>query len=185
MESDRIKSKDKTQEKSFENKIKFKRMKTYNFATIIIASVCISSCVSLKPPVTSTNEAIDNYKYIYITPTSNLTSSSGSTYGGQYYSTSKTVNPSDIIAGLLLKEKFIRLPELQAELADETLIVNYGESGRRMVGLGGYTIEVTISFISAKTYQEICSCTAEGIGTTEADDIRNAITRCLNSLFAK
>jgi hypothetical protein len=55
--------------------------------------------------------------------------------------------------------------------------VNYGESGKRDRGLG-YTIEVTIQFISAKTHTQICSCTAEGQGETEADDIRQAITRC-------
>ena len=70
------------------------------------------------------------------------------------------------------------------ELAKETLIVNYGESGRRNRGLG-YTIEVTIQFISAYTHEMFCSCTAEGQGSTEADDIRQAIKRALDGLFAK
>ena len=160
-------------------------MKSISFLAIFIASIILSSCVSLKPPVTTKIETTDNYKYIFISPTNSLTSGSGATYAGQYYSSSKTVNPSDVIAGILSKEKFIRLPELKPELADETLIVNYGESGKRNVGLGGYTIEVTINFISAKTYKEVCSCTAEGFGSTEADDIRKAITRCLGSLFSK
>lgn len=51
--------------------------------------------------------------------------------------------------------------ELKTELIKETLIVNYVESGRRNRGLG-YTIEVTIQFISAKSNTPICSCTAEG-----------------------
>ena len=76
------------------------------------------------------------------------------------------------------------MPELKPELSDETLIVNYGESGKRNRGLG-YTIEVTIQFVSAKSYAQICSCTAEGQGSTEADDIRQAITRCLSSLLSK
>ena len=62
--------------------------------------------------------------------------------------------------------------------------MNYGESGKRNRGLG-YTIEVTIQFISAKTHAPICSCTAEGQGETEADDIREAITRCLSGLLSK
>lgn len=162
-------------------------MKTISFLAIFIASIILSGCASLKPPVTTKIETTDKYKYIFISPTNSLTSGSGATYAGQYYSSSKTVNPSDVIAGILSKEGFIRLPELKPELADETLIVNYGESGRRNIagGLGGYTIEVTINFISAKTYKEVCSCTAEGIGSTEADDIRKAITRCLGSLFSK
>ena len=120
--------------------------------------------------------------------TKELTSSSGGTYGGQYgiygSSTTKSVNPSDVISGVLIKEGFIILPELKSELSNETLIVNYGESGRRNRGLG-YTIEVTIQFISAKTKQMICSCTAEGQGETEADDIRQAIRRALDGLFPK
>jgi len=115
-----------------------------------------------------------------------LTSSTGGTYGGQYgiygSSTTKSVNPSDVIAGILIKEGYVILPKLKSELSNETLIVNYGESGRRNRGLG-YTIEVTIQFISAKTNEMICSCTAEGQGETEADDIRQAIKRALSSLF--
>ena len=129
---------------------------------------------------------IEMYKYAYISPTKELTSSTGGTYGGQYgiygSSTTKSVNPSDVIAGILIKQGYIILPELKSELANETLIINYGESGRRNRGLG-YTIEVTIQFSSAKTNEMICSCTAEGQGETEADDIRQAIRRALSSLF--
>ena len=64
------------------------------------------------------------------------------------------------------------------------MLFRSGESGRRNRGLG-YTIEVTIQFISAKTKQMICSCTAEGQGETEADDIRQAIRRALDGLFPK
>ena len=112
-----------------------------------------------------------------------MTSSSGATYGGQYYSSSKSVNPTDVITGILTKEGFIRLPELKDELKDETLIVNYGESGRRNRSLG-YTIEVTIQLVSAKSNELISSCSAEGQGETEADDIRQAITRCLSALLS-
>ena len=61
---------------------------------------------------------------------------------------------------ILLKEGFLQIPELKPELTDNTLIVNYGESGRRKRGLG-YTIEVTIQFLSAKTNTIVCSCTGE------------------------
>ena len=98
------------------------------------------------------------------------------------YGITKTSNPSDLIAGILIKQGFIRLPELNSRLLDETLIVNYGESGRRNVNLG-YSIEVTIQFLSAKTNMPVCVCTAEGQGSTEADDIRIAINRALKPLF--
>ncbi|ASB47740.1 hypothetical protein [Alkalitalea saponilacus] len=162
-------------------------MKNIRFLIISITSIWISSCASLKPPIIIKNESIEAFKFFYITPTVGLTSSSGATYGGQYYSSSKSVNPSDVITGILTKEGLIRLPELKRELNNQTLIVNYGESGKRNIagGLGGYTIEVTIQFISAESHTLICSCTAEGIGATEADDIRKAITRCLTGLLTK
>lgn len=148
----------------------------------------LGSCAPLRLPVIVKNAPIETFKYAYISPTKELTSSSGGTYSGQYgiygSSTTKSVNPSDVISGVLIKEGFIILPELKSELSNETLIVNYGESGRRNRGLG-YTIEVTIQFISAKTKQMICSCTAEGQGETEADDIRQAIRRALDGLFPK
>jgi hypothetical protein len=167
------------------SKAEFRKMKTIKFLTIFIISISLNSCVSLKPVTSIKNGTIENYKYIYISPTTSLTSSSGATIGGQYYSSSKSVNPSDVITGILSKEGFIRLPEFKSELMDETLVVNYGESGRRNTGLGGYTIEEIIQLISAKSSSLICSCTAEGQGETEADDIRQAITRCLSSLLSK
>ena len=145
----------------------------------------VNSCgTTLKVPTIVKNYNIKEYKYIFISPTGSLTSGSGATYGRQYYSATKTVNPSDVIAGILSKEGFIIVPELKPEIINETLIVNYGESGRRNVAFG-YTIEVTIQFISAKSHSLISSCTAEGIGATEADDIRQAITRCLTGLLQK
>ena len=163
-------------------------MKKIKILIIIISGILINGCAPLKVPTVIKHGEIEDYKYIFINTTGNLTSSSGGIYGG-YYGTygstvSKSVNPADVITGILSKEGFIRLPELKPELTDETLIVNYGESGRRNRGLG-YTIEVTIQFTSAKSNALICSCTAEGQGETEADDIRQAITRCLSSLLSK
>lgn len=162
-------------------------MKAIKYLAIVL-SIFAVGCAPLKQVTVVKNDKIENYKYIYISPTKSLTSSSGGVYGGNYgmygSSTSKSVNPSDVIAGILLKEGFSQLPELKPKLADETLIVNYGESGRRNRGLG-YTIEVTIQFLSAKTNTTVCSCTAEGQGETEADDIRQAITRCLKGLLSK
>ena len=143
-------------------------MKTIKFFGVLITSFLLFSCAPLKPATIIKNSSAENYKYIYISPTNSLTSSSGATYGGQYYSSSKSVNPADVITGILTKKGFIRLPELKSELKNETLIVNYGESGRRNRGLG-YTIEVTIQLISAKSSELISSCSAEGQGETEAE----------------
>ena len=78
---------------------------------------------------------------------------------------------------------FVILPEIRPERLKETIIVNYGETGRRSLNLG-YTIEITLQFISAHDHKVLCTCTAEGQGSTEADDIREAITRALNGLFS-
>lgn len=153
---------------------------------VVCSILMLGSCAPLRLPVIAKNAPIEAFKYAYISPTKELTSSTGGTYGGKYgiygSSTTKSVNPSDVIAGILIKEGYIILPELKSELSNETLIVNYGESGRRNRGLG-YTIEVTIQFVSAETKQIICSCTAEGQGETEADDIRQAIRRALEGVF--
>lgn len=156
--------------------------KFFRLVGLLSLGLLTFGCTALQPATSIKNGQIDSFKYFYLTPTNSLTSSSGASINGQYFSSSKTVNPSDVITGILTKNGLIRLPELKSELTDESLIINYGESGMRKVGLGGYTIEVTIQFVSAKTSLLICSCTAEGIGSTEADDIRQAITRCLNEL---
>ena len=134
------------------------------------------------------NSSLENYKYVYITPTAGLTSGSGAysggygPYGGYGFMQSKSVNPSDIIAGVMIKNGFTRLSEIDPELVDKTLIVNYGESGRRNVFLG-YAIEVTLQFLSAETHEVLCTCTAEGMGETEVDDIRIAVNKALKEIF--
>ena len=50
---------------------------------------------------------------------------------------------------------------------------------------GGYTIEITLQFLSAQSHEVVCTSTAEGMGETEADDIRIAINRALDELFNK
>lgn len=160
-------------------------MKKIRLLIFLISNIILSSCAPLQPVTSIKNNSISAYKYIFISQTSSLTSSSGASVNGQYYSTSKSVNPRDVISGILVKDGFILIPELKSELANETLIVNYGESGRRNTGLGSYTIEVTIQFISSDSNVLISSCTAEGRGETEADDIRIAITRCLNNLLSE
>ena len=151
--------------------------------SIVISIVLLSGCGSLKSPIIQQNEPISSYNYFYITPTAELTSGSSAVISGKYVaSTTKTINPSDVISGTLLKHGMVRLPELDQNLLDKTLIVNYGESGRRSLNLG-YSIEVTIQFLQARTHSIVCICTAEGQGSTEADDIRIAINRALEPLF--
>ena len=135
-------------------------------------------------PTVTKNASVDAFRYIIVAPTYGLMSSTGSTYGGYGSSVSKSVNPRDVIAGELMKRGFIVLPSEKPEVSAQTLIVSYGESGRRTMGLG-YALEITLQFISADSYKLIWACTAEGKGSTEADDIRQAISRALSALFDK
>ena len=158
---------------------------------LILATLCSAlfcSCASLRTPVVIKNAPIESFKYAYIPPTQNFMSSkradTSDDFGISSYSSTKTVNPRDVIAGKLIKAGFVILPEVKPELANETLIVNYGESGRRN-NILEHSIEVAIQFVSAKTYEPVCSCTAEGHGQTEADDIRKAIDRALSQMIQK
>lgn len=161
--------------------LNYTTMKKY--IILLISLFLLNSCALKKPTITQ-YEPITKYKYAYIPTTKELTSGTGSTIGYGYYSVTKSVNPCDIISGYLIKQGFIIIPEIKPENAQETLIVNYGETGRRNLNLG-YTIEITLQFISASSHKIICQCTAEGQGSTEADDIREAITRALDGLFSK
>ena len=157
-------------------------MKKTVFIAFMVFCVVLASCTTLQPASVIKNDNISDYQYLIVNGTSSLTSGTGQTINGVYYSVSKSVNPSDIISGYMAKKGFVILQETDENLSDKTLIINYGESGRRDV-FWGYTTEVTIQFISPVTKRLLFSATAEGIGSTEADDIKEAITRALDALF--
>lgn len=165
--------------------MRFRLPSILNLILLGALSLILLGCASMRPPVVNTyNDSVFNYKYFYVSPTGDYTSSAG-VYGNQfgvYGGTTKSANPATIISGILFKNGFIQVNEVNPNNANETMIVNFGETGRRNVNLG-YSIEVTIQFISASTQRPICSCTAEGQGETEADDVRKAIQRALEPLF--
>lgn len=158
---------------------------TVKLLSFIICLLCLSGCAMKAPIVNYTEgDSVFNYKYFYVNHTSSITGSTG-VYGNQYGvygGYTKTINPSDIISGILIKNGFIQVDAVSPENADKTMVISYGETGRRNVNLG-YSIEVTMQFINAKTQLPIVVCTAEGQGSMEADDIRIAITRALEPLF--
>ncbi len=154
---------------------------------LAIAAMClVTGCaIALRPVSVQHSESLFNYKYFYIQPTGtvNASPSSGVVVGNMVISgDSKSINPGDLIAGQLIKVGFIRVPELRDDIRDMTFIVNYGETGSRPVTLGS-TTEITIQFISASTLAPICTCTGEGFGDTKADDVQEAVYRCLQQVF--
>ncbi len=80
-----------------------------------------------------------------------------------------------------MKKNFLLVNEIRNP--ENTIIINYGQSGKRNIAGGlAYTLEVTIQLLDAKTHNLIFQCSAEGMGSTEAEDIRIAVNRCLDSL---
>ena len=155
---------------------------------------CVSSSISynLEKPTIIKNANLHDYKYVYINSTvpvnSSISSSVVSGYGssvyGSAYSEDKNVNPKDVISGCLMKHGFIVINDFNDNNRNsETLILTYGESGRRYISSSAYTTEITIQFISPVSNELLFSATAEGIGRTEVDDIKIAIQRAIEELF--
>lgn len=164
-------------------------MMKLNKSTLFVFIVLFaSSCATLKEPVINKNENLDQYNFVVLPTTESLKSEVSGVYGNQLGvyggSTTKEVNPRNVIEGILLKRGLISTEEVEPGNESKTLLVKYGESGKRLIagGLGGYTLEVTIALVSAETNKIVYSCVAEGIGETEVDDIREAIQRCLSGL---
>ncbi len=153
------------------------------YVSILLGLVC---CGVPRYATISSKPDLSKYKYVYITPTSEKTSVTGETYGNQYgvygSTSSKSITPSDVIAGYFMKQGFVRIPEINESQKAQTIVVNFGESGRKDYVLA-YSIEVTIQLLDAATYEVICSSTAEGMGETETDDVRIATTKCLDAIF--
>ena len=163
-------------------------MRTDFCTFFLFLSVLASGCAILKEPEITKRREIHEYSFVVLPNAENLSSSSGGIFGNQYgvygSTTTKEINPRNIIEGILLKRGLISTETVTSENRDKTLVVKYGESGRRDVagGLGGYTLEVTIAIVTAETNEVVYSCVAEGQGATEVDDIREAIHRCLSGI---
>lgn len=155
--------------------------KLWGVVAAILLTLTLSGC-ALNTPQVKTYLPLSQFHYAYIAPTGGVHSSSSMAIGGYTLPYSNSVNPRDLIAGHLSKRGFVIVPEVSPKYAKETLIVNYGESNKREL-LVGYALEVTIQLITADTNKLVAVATAEGLGSTEADDIREAIARAISALF--
>lgn len=153
---------------------------------ILLATiVTFTNCSALKAPQTTIAADLRDYPYAYIIPTSGVTSSSG-VYGNQFGvfgGATKTVNPSDLIAGDLMKRGYTILPSISPELAEKTLIVSYGFTGRRQLSAFSYASCIIIQMREAKTHKMVATCEAEGCGEDETADILQAITKALDNIY--
>ncbi len=141
----------------------------------------------LKAPTSEVKGNIYKYNYVYVIPTSGVTSSSG-VYGNQYGvygGSTKTVNPSEVISGYLMKKGYTTLPSVDPNLAANTMIVSYGYTGRRQLSLFSYASCVMIQFRDAKTHELVATCEGEGCGEDETADILQAIYSALGVVFTQ
>lgn len=151
-----------------------------------IAALLFGGCISLAPTSITRKGTLDGFKYFYVTPTAERNSVSGGTWGNQYgvygSTSSNSVSPSELIAGYMMNRGYVRVPEVKAENAKQTMIINYGDGNSRE-GLVGFAIEVTIQILDAEKNDLICICKADEIADTEAKAIRCATEKCLNEIF--
>ena len=154
--------------------------------SIILGIALICGCSVSRHSTSQKFSSLDKYQYFIVMETSQLTSSSGAVFGtnGVVYcgSSTKSVNPSDIISGYLMKRGMVRLPAIDDNKADKTLIIAYGESGRHAEFMG-HSVEITLQLLDGVTKDVVATSTAAGIGETQADDIRKAINRALKNIF--
>lgn len=154
-------------------------MKTLKITIIVLCSLLLfSSCNTQKLLQETTlvqNQPIEGYKYIYVQPSSTISSNigyvGGTAYGVYGASSNRSVNPNDVISGFLIKKGYIKLPEITPNLASQTLIINYGELGLRKLNALAYATKIIIQIISAETNEVLCTSEAEGCGETKSDDI--------------
>ena len=154
---------------------------------VLVIALLLVGCASIpKYANIQSYDSIRKYDYVYVTPAGTKNSVSGSSYGNQFgtYGTtsSKSINPAEIISGRFMKAGMVPVPELRKETNAKTIVVNYSETGRHNKFMG-YSIEVTIQLIDAATYDVICTATAEGMGDTETDDVRKAINKCMDAIL--
>jgi hypothetical protein len=152
---------------------------------ILTAAFLLTGCGTLNVPTADVRGNIYKYNYVYVIPTSGVTSSSG-VYGNQYGvygGSTRTVNPSEVISGYLMKKGYTPLPSVDPSLADNTLIVSYGYTGRRQLSIFCYASCVMIQFRDAKTHELVATCEGEGCGEDETEDILQAIYSALGVIF--
>lgn len=156
-----------------------KQIKYTVLLVLLILAACstVNTRSALKDPVTESFIPIENYELALIPLSEKMRAPIGSTI--------KYLKPDEAIAGVLLKKGITRLTNVpdKNKDKDKTVLVTWGISGSRNIGFNGaYSQEVTILIRQLNNLEIVYKCTAEGIGETEVDDIRNAIYSCLSGL---
>lgn len=157
--------------------------------TLCIAAIMAVSMWAdrLQAPKVVIQSDLSHYKYAYVIPTSAITSNSGTygsvyggnfgLYGGVQSGPTKTVSPAELISGQLMQRGYTILPSVEPALAAETMIVSYGNVGRRELSAFAYATCIVIQFTDAATHEKVATFESEGCGSDETEDIHQAIHR--------
>lgn len=154
-------------------------------ALLLLYSLILTGCYTLKAPATIVNDNIHHYKYAYIIPAMAITASAGGSGGSGYYeqSPTHTVSPTDVISSYFMRKGFAILPKIDDSRLSETIIVNYGHVGTKRVFTFWRSNIVMIQCRDAQTHELIVSSEAEGYNGDDAQDIMQAIMRALDAMF--
>ena len=151
----------------------------------------LTACSALRPTTCSVQPTFYKYRYVYIMPTGSVTGSTrvytSSVDNRVHGGVTRTTNPSDMMSGILMQKGFTLLPQLDQTKVAETLVLSYGETGHRDVGFLwlSTSTNIIIQFRDAQTNDLIASAEAEDYGSTEADNVRYAIQKALDAIFAQ
>jgi hypothetical protein len=158
---------------------------------VLLATGCASKTVPLNKPISKHHEDVAAYSYVVIEQRSNIRETNISANDTEAHGTSREFDSAQLIEGILLKKGLVRVENTKDAKVEKTLIAKWGVSGKRdiqyvnfigNVKISGYAQEVTISLVKMTTLTPVFTCSAEGYGATEIEDIREAIIRCLSEL---
>ncbi len=169
---------------------------TFHFKRFILSAMltfiglALSGCSLIfypaDKPESKIYEPLEYYKYFYIEKSDVLVSAKfDKDDDGETDSYKTSINTSDLISGYMMREGFIRLNELSPDLANNTLIISYGESDSYNNSAFKDARIVTLQFLRADTSSLVATCSAEGNGGTYVDDLRDAINTCFKTLFPR
>lgn len=153
------------------------------FLAVITALIGCGTTAGTVPTAKISGD-LSRYQYVFVVPTSGVTSGSGvySTGYGVYGGDTHTVNPSELITGYLMKLGYSALPSIVPDLAEHTIVVTYGNTGTSsvFVAQSGVIIQVR----DAKTHELIATSEAEGTSLEdETYAVKQAIYRALDNIF--
>lgn len=153
---------------------------------IIACSLFTLSTISLNATQVVINGDLTKYQFVYVIPTTGVTSSSGGggyVFGNQYgvFGTTSTgatvtINPSELVAGQMMRMGFTILPQITPEFKENTLIASYGYiEGSPRDDFHYASATIMLQFRDAMTQELVASFEAIGYGNNDAESIKDAI----------